>query len=159
VTENCAQDREDRRKHLDFIQSAINRMSASSSNAKAWLLPVVTASYGYALTQGADSIAVLGTGATLLFAYLDTQYLHQEKQFRELYRAVASGQKDIPVYSMDYKLVASAVPTDNDGGWKEAICTLSTKIHSWLRSGNSWSIKMFYLPITFVGILIAWHVN
>lgn len=86
------QDPEDKRKHLDFIQSVITRMSAASSSAKAWLLPVVTAAYGYALTQNADSVALLGLGATLLFAYLDANYLPQEKRFRALYKTVACGR-------------------------------------------------------------------
>ena len=59
-------DPEDRRKHLDFIQSVVTRMSAASSNAKAWLLPVVTAAYGYALTQRADSVALLAVSYTHL---------------------------------------------------------------------------------------------
>lgn len=48
---------EDRRKHLDFIQAVVARMSAASSNSKAWLLPVVAATYGYALTKNAESVA------------------------------------------------------------------------------------------------------
>ena len=93
-------DPEDRRKHLDFIQSVVTRMSAASSNAKAWLLPVVTATYGYALTQCAGSVALLGVGATLLFSYLDANYLRQEKRFRALYKAVAQGAYNIAAFSL-----------------------------------------------------------
>ena len=61
-------DPEDTRKHLDFIQAIVTRMSAASSTAKAWLLPVVTAAYGYALTQNAESVALLGVGVTVSLA-------------------------------------------------------------------------------------------
>ena len=46
----------------------------------------------FALTKSADSIALLGLAAVLLFAYLDANYLRQEKRFRRLYVAVAAGR-------------------------------------------------------------------
>lgn len=35
-------------------------MSAASSNAKGWLLPVVTATYGFALIQRSRAVTLLG---------------------------------------------------------------------------------------------------
>src|SRR5690625_7464709 len=93
-------DPEDTRKHLDFIQAIVTRISTASSTAKAWLLPVVTAAYGYALTQNAESVALLGDGATLLFAYLDANYLPQEKRFRSLYKNVTRGKHYIAAFSL-----------------------------------------------------------
>ena len=63
--------REDLHKHLDFIQAVVTRMSAASTSTKSWLLPVVTATYGYGMTQNAWSVIALGLGAVLLFMFLD----------------------------------------------------------------------------------------
>lgn len=148
-------DPEDARKHLDFIQAVVTRMSAASSTAKAWLLPVVTAAYGYALTQRADSVALLGLGATLLFAYLDANYLRQEKRFRSLYRAVANGKYQIATFSLQPDDLPSEVPTKEKGDWPgktpKWVNRLLPAPNVWL----SWSITPFYLPIVIVGIAIA----
>ena len=93
-------DGEDKRKHLDFIQAIVTRMSAASTSAKSWLLPVVTATYGYGMTQNAWSVIMLGLGAVVLFMFLDAHYLGQEKAYRALYDAVAR-DKGIPVFSLD----------------------------------------------------------
>ena len=148
-------DPEDTRKHLDFIQAIVTRMSAASSTAKAWLLPVVTAAYGYALTQNAESVALLGVGATLLFAYLDANYLRQEKRFRSLYKTVAQGKHDIATFSLQPDDLPSNVPTKDKGDWPrrtpERINRLLPGPNVWL----SWSILPFYVPLVLVGIFIA----
>ena len=82
---------DDRRKHLDYIQAVVTPMSSASSSAKGWLLPVVTAAYGYALAKQQSPVALLGVAAVLLFGFLDANYLRQEKAYRRLYDAVAGG--------------------------------------------------------------------
>lgn len=100
VTDNDDPSREDLHKHLDFIQSIVTRMSAASTSTKSWLLPVVTATYGYGMTQNAWSVIALGLGAVLLFMFLDAHYLDREKAYRALYDAVAR-KKGIPLFSLD----------------------------------------------------------
>src|SRR3954447_8192400 len=92
---------EDRRKHLDYIQATITRMSAASTTSKSWMMPIVTPTYGYALTKKAGAIALLGLAGVVLFAYLDANYLRQEKRFRRLYKAVAEGENRITVFSLN----------------------------------------------------------
>ncbi|MGV9680889.1 hypothetical protein ACWDSJ_36940 [Nocardia sp. NPDC003482] len=99
-------DPDDRRKHPDFLQAAIARMAgASAVTTKGWLLPVVTAICGYALTKGVDSIAVLVVGAIVVFAVIDTDYLNQERAFRRLYEAAVRAVPQVPVFEMDPALV------------------------------------------------------
>src|SRR6266536_4121001 len=90
---------EDRRQHLMFIQSVVARMSQASASAKTWLLPIVTAAYGYALAKYSWSVAALGVGAVLVFCLLDANYMKQERAFRSLYDQVANGGR-IPRFSM-----------------------------------------------------------
>lgn len=94
-------DAEDKRQHLSFAQDIITRMAQSSSSAKSWFLPVVTATYGYAFTQSSISVAVLGIVATVVFGMLDVGYLRTERKYRDLYERIATG--DVPPYSLNYK--------------------------------------------------------
>ena len=108
VTDDDDLRREDLHKHLDFIQAVVTRMSAASTSTKSWLLPVVTATYGYGMTQNAWSVIALGLGAVLLFMFLDAHYLDREKAYRDLYDAVAR-KKGIPLFSLDPREVKRRV--------------------------------------------------
>jgi histidine triad (HIT) family protein len=145
---------EDRRKHLDFIQATITRMSAASTATKSWMLPVVTATYGYALTRNARSIAILGVAAALLFAYLDANYLRQEKRFRRLYLAVAEGRNEIAVFSLnpDDAAQSGGKSTEDWARWMPRwINRLFPGPAVWV----SWSIGPFYAALVASGVAIA----
>lgn len=146
---------EDRRKHLDFIQAIVTRMSAASSQAKAWLLPVVTVSYGYALTQTADSLALIGVMATMLFAYLDANYLRQEKRFRSLYNVVANRTASITAFSLQPDDLPPETPSAEKGDWPDGMWKWVNRLVPGPRVWASWSICLFYGPLIVVGILIA----
>lgn len=142
---------EDRRKHLDYIQAVITRMSAASSGAKGWLLPVVTLTYGYALTQKEDSVALLGVASVVLFMILDAHYLSQEQAYRRLYSTVARGTAEVPAYSLD---PSEALDTANQ---KSTSCAAWRLVRSWLpgwKPLGSWSIAPFYGPLIVIGALI-----
>ncbi len=143
---------DDRRKHLDFIQSVVTRMSSASSTAKGWLLPVVTVAYGFALTEKAESVALLGVVAVLLFALLDANYLRQEKAYRRLYDAVARETRDVPLFCLD--------PSNADDPGPPAVTLWSKamrRLQKWVPSRGvwlSWSIAPFYGGLIITGILV-----
>lgn len=146
-------DGEDRRKHLDFIQAVITRMSAASSSAKGWLLPVVTATYGYALITDERSVAVLGILATLLFMFLDANYLRQERAYRRLYDTVARNTRTIACFSLD-PADAADMPTSAGRVPTRGRLILSRWFPGpavWL----SWSIAPFYGVLLLIGIVIC----
>lgn len=128
---------EDRRQHLSFIQSVISRMASASASAKTWLLPIVTAAYGYAFVQLSWPIAVLGIAAVAVFALLDANYLKQERSFRDLYDHVARGG-DVPPFSMNPTV---AGPSDR------------AKVNYWpdFQDWRSWAVAPFYLPLLAIG--------
>jgi hypothetical protein len=145
-------DGEDRRKHLDFIQAVITRMSAASSNAKGWLLPVVTVAYGYSLTKPARSIAVLGILAVALFAFIDANYLRQEKAYRRLYDAVARKTRDVPHFSLDpSEAIDATSPPKNE---RERLMHLIGKWFPAYSVWLSWSIAPFYGALLLMGIVV-----
>lgn len=152
-------------KHLDYIQGVVARMAHSSAQAKSWLLPVVTATFGYALTQRSGTVAMLGIAAILLFGYMDANYLRQERAYRRLYNAVVAG-KEIPELSLDPSDIDRNIP-DADGDlplktkdnekmscWKK----VQTTCREWFLFDSgvwfSWSIFPFYGGFLVVGIVV-----
>ncbi|WP_127479098.1 hypothetical protein [Nocardioides pantholopis] len=136
---------EDRRKHIDLIQTAVSRMASASATAKGWLLPVATATYGYALTKDSVSVAILGVLAVVLFGFLDSHYLRQERAFRALYRGAVRGS--VPVYELNNRLYYGRANSDaND--LREENCR-------WSKVVFSWSVTGFYGPTLLVGLVIA----
>lgn len=146
---------EDRRKHLDFIQAIITRMSAASSQAKAWLLPVVTAAYGYALVKHADSVVALGMVAVALFAYLDANYLRQEKRFRCLYKCVAKGEANIEAFSLQPDDLPSTVSNRDKGDWPTGTPRIINRLIPGPDVWRSWSVAPFYGGLLLAGLCIA----
>ncbi|ACQ79755.1 histidine triad (HIT) protein [Beutenbergia cavernae DSM 12333] len=146
---------EDRRKHLDYIQAVVTRQSAASSSAKGWLLPIVTATFGFAITQHTWPLAALGMVAVVLFAYLDANYLRSEKRFRRLYDTVARSTRRVPLFTLDPvdadEILANDAPAMSK--WKKAVHTYLPKWSIWA----SWSIAPFYIALLLlgVGVLIA----
>jgi len=147
-------DPEDRRKHLDFIQAVVTRMSAASSAAKGWLLPVATLTYGYALTERAESVALLGIAAVVVFGWLDANYLNQERAFRQLYDAVAQGTKTVPAFAMDPSLAAPTTEaTAPATGWR----VVGAAVRGWFPPWSvwlSWAIAPLYGSLLIVGAVI-----
>lgn len=131
---------EDRRQHLGFIQAAVTRLAQASSSAKSWLLPIVTATYGYAITKDAPLVAMIGVLAVAIFALLDANYLKQERSFRTLYDKVAEGGP-MPPFSMNPTLTGS--PSNRRNYWPDA--------QDW----RSWSVAPIYLPLFSAGVAIA----
>jgi diadenosine tetraphosphate (Ap4A) HIT family hydrolase len=148
---------EDRRKHLELIQAVVTRMSAASTTTKGWLLPVVTAAYGYAVTKSSAAVALLGLAAVLLAGLIDANYLKQERAFRRLYDAVVRGA-DIPSFSMNTSLaVTESTPETRCGcgmcrAWS-AVCGWVPGVFVWL----SWAIAPFYGALAAIGVWIYFH--
>ena len=89
---------EDKRKHLEFIQSTINRMARNSFMLKS-LMALQVAAFVAFLARGsnADSSNSDTTGELALFVvlitvvpfwFLDGYFLRQERLFRQLYKYV-----------------------------------------------------------------------
>lgn len=146
---------EDRRAHLEFIQAVVTRMAASSASTKGWLLPVVTGTFGFALTKEDASVALLGIASVMVFAVLDANYLNQERAFRCLYDAVAE-RKDVPPFSMNPSLAAPRTSESAEAtGWRRQ---LGAGIRSWIPPvavWSSWAIAPFYGSLVLVGLLIV----
>ncbi|OIR42722.1 hypothetical protein [Corynebacterium sp. NML130628] len=155
MTESTSEDREDRRKHLDFIQAIITRMSTASSNTKAWFLPVATAAFGYAIAQNNPWVAMLGVGATILAAYIDANYLRQEKAYRAMYRVVAKGDETFSSFCLQPDELPDCVSQEERGSWSASTPHWFDRLFPGPSVWRSWSIVAFYLPIFITGSVVS----
>ncbi len=80
-------------KHLEFIQNIITRMNTNSFQIKGLAITIVSALLAvYASSKNIDFIA-LAIFPSIVFWFLDTYYLWQERKFRGLYNDVAGVSK------------------------------------------------------------------
>lgn len=91
-------------KHLEFIQGVITRMGANSFQIKGWMITLVSAFIGIYASTGNDKFALAGLFPTLLFWFLDTYYLWQERKFRGVYNGVIKKDKRISPFTMPVNL-------------------------------------------------------
>lgn len=71
--------------HLGIMQNVIQRMSANSTNSKAWCVSLVAAILVIVADKGKPDYALIALLPTILFTALDTYYLALEKAFRNSY--------------------------------------------------------------------------
>ena len=82
-------------KHLEFIQNIVTRLNTNSFQIKGLAITIVAALLAvYASTLKLDFI-LISILSTIIFWFLDTYYLQQERKFRGLYNDVA-GVSDKP---------------------------------------------------------------
>lgn len=127
------QDREDRRKHLDMVQSIISRQAAASSTAKGWSITIAAAAFGVAVIQDNAFLIILGIAVLIAFSLVDGLYLNNEQKFRDLHDAIA--RNEIQPFGMDLSAMS--------------------KRRSRNKSYWSWSILCFYLPLIFAGAILS----
>ncbi len=85
---------EEKMQHLEFIQNIITRMNTNSFQLKSLAITIVTALMAIYASTTKVIFIFLGIPPTLLFWFLDSYYLQQERKFRGVYNDVAS-LKDI----------------------------------------------------------------
>lgn len=95
--ENIVEFNEDTRKHMEFIQSVITRMNTNSFQIKGMTITIAAALVAlYASTKNALFIFI-PILPTLLFWFLDSYYLQQERKFRGVYNDVAGLKHNVQV--------------------------------------------------------------
>lgn len=128
---------EDQRKHLEFIQAVIARLTSSSTATKGWGLTVATAAFGFSATKAVPVVAGLGLVVVIFFGILDSYYLREERLFRYLYDDARQGK--VGVYSMNKN-------------------EYSSKCKRWSVI-RPWSVPGFYGPLRLVGLgALMWSI-
>ena len=92
---------ENKQLHLEFIQNIITRMNTNSFQIKGMTVTIVSAILAvYASTKNVLFV-FLALLPTLIFWFLDSYYLQQERKFRAVYNNVAGLKNDIEIKSFE----------------------------------------------------------
>ena len=103
---------DDKLKHLDYIQGAVNRMADNSFKMKGWMVVIVSALLAiYADNNTENSLYILlALLPVSIFWGLDAYFLQQERMFRGIYNDVAGISDDpeeIKTFAMPLNLYNS----------------------------------------------------
>lgn len=102
--------REDRNKHLEFIQTTIHRMATNSFILKGWSVTLISGIIALSLTTSATNFIYLAFIPALTFWGLDAFYLRQERLYRKLYDSVRKNtSKKIEPFSLDTNVIKKDV--------------------------------------------------
>ena len=82
-------DRSDRLKHLDYLQSAIGRMSSISSITRGWAITVAAGLSALAAADSRIAALTIAITSTVLFWGLDGYYLWLERGFIKIFQTVS----------------------------------------------------------------------
>ena len=100
-------------KHLELIQTVINRLAQSSFLLKGWSITVVAALLTLSTRDKNGLHSLVALLPALVFWGLDSYYVRQERLFRKLYEAVASQLRGdctpVPLLSMDTSIGSKSV--------------------------------------------------
>ena len=94
---------EEKIKHLEFIQNVITRMNTNSFQIKGWNITIVSAILAIFASTKNNYFLLTAIFPSVIFWFLDTYYLMQERKFRGLYNDVAGisdNPKEIKTFAM-----------------------------------------------------------
>ena len=74
---------------MEFIQTVITRMNQNSFQIKGWMITIVSALLALYASSGKQIYILVAIVPTVIFWFLDTYYLQQERKFRGVYNDVA----------------------------------------------------------------------
>ncbi|MDO6745542.1 hypothetical protein Q4553_13315 [Tenacibaculum soleae] len=77
-------------KHLDYIQSVISRHNSNSFMIKGWTITIVSAIFALAGTLKEPILAIIPIMPIIIFWYLDSFYLANERCYISLYNCATS---------------------------------------------------------------------
>lgn len=130
-------------KHMEIIQSIINRMAGNSFALKGWAVTLITGIFALSSKDADKMYFLIAYVPIIVFWGLDTYYLLQERLYRSLYNKVRN-MKEVEIdFDMNIKL--SELQSEKNKYWN---CFISPT--------ELW----FYVPLALVtaGIIIITHI-
>lgn len=94
---------EEKIKYLEFIQNIVTRMNQNSFMIKGWTVAIVSALLALYADKENELFILISIFPVLIFMFLDSYYLWQERKFRHLYNKVLeeNESKQIKLFSMN----------------------------------------------------------
>lgn len=109
--------RENKRKHLEFIQGVINRLSTNSFLLKGWSVALVSALFVLSTKDTRSAFLFLTYIPAIIFWGLDGYCLWQERLYRSLYRHV----RQLPEDQVDFCMSTAKVMHGKYPTWSGAV--------------------------------------
>lgn len=128
---------ENKLKHLEFIQSVINRMSANSFLLKGWGVTLVAALFALAANDPNTRYVVVAYLPVLVFWLIDGYFLSQERSFRALYNEIRKKKDDEIDFSMD-------------------VGNLSGGRNGWAQTFFARTLVLFYVSLIIIMLIIMY---
>lgn len=88
-------------KHLEFIQNVITRMNSNSFLIKGWAITLVSALFALAAKDANINYVLISYIVIPVFWVLDGFYISRERQYRDLYSAVAKTPENAIDFNME----------------------------------------------------------
>jgi hypothetical protein len=92
---------ENKRKHLEFLQGAINRMASNLFLLKGWTITLIAGLFALSAKDSNKAYVLIAYFPALVFWILDGYFLSQERKFRALYDQVRKLEESQIDFSMD----------------------------------------------------------
>lgn len=92
---------ENKQKHLEFIQAAVNRMASNLFLLKGWTVTLIAALFALAAKDSKPVYFLIAYIPPFMFWVLDGYFLSQERKFRSLYDHVRKLDEPAIDFSMD----------------------------------------------------------
>jgi hypothetical protein len=127
-------------KHLEFIQSVVNRMSANSFFIKGWCITLVSALFALAAKDANVKYIIIAFIPVPIFWILDGYYLCQERLFRALYDQIRAKEENSIDFSMDTSPYIGGRNTQ-------------------LKSFFSYTLCIFYIPLIITMLMVMYLLN
>jgi len=80
--------------HITLLQAIIARLATASASSKTWCLTLVGALLSFAAGMKSPQLASFAIMPILIFAFVDANYLAQERAYRALFGAVVAKIRD-----------------------------------------------------------------
>ncbi len=127
---------ESKLKHLELIQSVINRMAGNSFLLKGWSVTLVSALFALAAKDSNSLFLFVAYFPCICFWVLDAYFLRQERLYRKLYSKVCDKDENEIDFSMDASV-------------------FSTSVQSWGGTAFSNTLSLFYGTVFFAVLVVT----
>ena len=92
---------ENKIKHLEFLQNIITRMNTNSFQIKTFTITIVSALLVFFASNKNEWFLIISAIPVLLFWFLDSYYLQQERKFRGIYDNVSGLKNDVKIKNFE----------------------------------------------------------
>lgn len=116
---------DNKQKHLEFIQQAVNRMASNLFLLKGWTVTLIAALFALAAKDSKDIYFLIAYLPAFMFWVLDGYFLSQERRFRALYDYV----RTVDEVRIDYSMDTSAFKDEFRNSWLGAMFSMTLLIY------------------------------